>query len=303
MDVLARLVLAQAARLARRGAYGAAEALLGESVVATSGPRADVLDLKARIRAQQGRWAEAEALWREVLALDPGHAQARVALARLGGPARGWHHLAVVAARSLVAVAVLLLVWTVAAQRREIRRLATVPPAAVPPATAAPAEVPAASTPDVALLDSLEALLAPLAGVEVVRLDRELEVRFREGLFSEGLAFRPGARDVVAGLARTLGSLGVRTRARIVGHTDSLPLRAGAAYSSNTELGFARAMRVASMLLEAGVLDAGYTAVQSAADASPPADALASGAPPTAAGVPLAAPGDRTVTLYLAPAG
>jgi len=316
MDVLARLALAQAARLARRGAYDAAEALLGEPVVAASGSRLDVLDLKARIRAQQGRWAEAEALWREALTLDPGNAQARAALARLGGPARGWHHLAAVAARSLVAVAVLLLLWTVVAQRREIRRLATAPsgvttpaaaadaavsvprsetpPTASPadvPTTAPPAEVPVATARDVALLDSLEALLAPLSGVEVVRLERELEVRFREGLFSEGLAFRPGARDHLTGLARTLASLGARTQARIVGHTDALPLRAGAPYSSNLALGFARATHVAAMLLEAGALDAGHTAVQSAADGSPPYEA----------GGPVGAQRNRTVTLRLAP--
>lgn len=293
MDVLARLALAQAARLARSGEYGAAEALLGETALA-GGPRADVLDLRARIRAQQERWAEAQALWKEAQALDPENSYVRAALAALERPSSGRRHLLTVASRALALLAVLLLVWTVVAQRREIRRFATAPAAfaAGDTAKAEPPPEPASGIgTDLLLLDSLEAALAPLAGVTLVRRKGELEVRFPEGLFTEGITFRSGGQALVARVAESLMPTAGRVDAKIVGHTDSVPLRGGSTYSGNVALGFARATIVADILLGAGATLWSHTAAMSAADASPPYEGQA----------PEDARRNRSVTLLLAP--
>lgn len=59
---LAEACLAEAARLARRGKYAAAESLLAR-MPSGNGWQERALDLLARIRAQQGRLAEARAIW------------------------------------------------------------------------------------------------------------------------------------------------------------------------------------------------------------------------------------------------
>ena len=65
-----QIALSQAADLARVGQYSQAEALL-DSLQGEETP--EVLDLKARIRAQQGRLAEAQSLWERALTIDPGN--------------------------------------------------------------------------------------------------------------------------------------------------------------------------------------------------------------------------------------
>lgn len=74
--------LATAANLARRGQYAEAETLLAS--LPTDGPMAaPILDLKARVFAQQGRYVEAEACWIEAIRQSPGNPAYQAALARI----------------------------------------------------------------------------------------------------------------------------------------------------------------------------------------------------------------------------
>ena len=66
---LAQLALSKAAELARRGNFQEAEELIAGLGSGKEQPAA--LDLLARIRAQQGRWLEAEAFWKQALQQDP----------------------------------------------------------------------------------------------------------------------------------------------------------------------------------------------------------------------------------------
>lgn len=80
--VLRQIVFSRAADLARSGRYRAAEMLLSDLVVFD--PTVEIVDLLARIRAQQGRLAEAAVLWRRVVdVLEPRHEGAWAALARI----------------------------------------------------------------------------------------------------------------------------------------------------------------------------------------------------------------------------
>ena len=66
---LAQLVLVKAAELARAGQYQEAEDLISGLQEGKDSPV--VLDLLARMRAQQGRWLEAETFWKQALQQDP----------------------------------------------------------------------------------------------------------------------------------------------------------------------------------------------------------------------------------------
>lgn len=260
MEVLVRLVTAQAARLARQGRYRAAEALLAEAAD-DDGPRADVLDLQARIRAQEGRYPEAAALWRQALSLSPGNRDFQEALDLVARASPRRAHLAGAAARALVVVVLLFLGWNVIQQRGELVRLRGEIAAAPPP----PAEAAPSAQPEDALLDTLTAALASSPGMGVTRDDREIEVRFEEGLFTEGIALRPGARELLARVGELLSPVQTRIALEVRGHTDPLPLRATSPYRSNTALGLARATLVVELLAQGGALLPGSLAVRATA--------------------------------------
>lgn len=68
--LLFQVALCQAAELARHGRYGEADAVLAE--LARGRPRQPmILDMRARLRAQVGQFAEAEELWQQARQQDP----------------------------------------------------------------------------------------------------------------------------------------------------------------------------------------------------------------------------------------
>lgn len=72
--MLRDLLMAEAARLARRGRWAEAEMAVGAVLALEPSGRAEALDLLARMWAQQGRSKDAAAAWTEALALEPGNA-------------------------------------------------------------------------------------------------------------------------------------------------------------------------------------------------------------------------------------
>jgi len=74
-----RLNYFHAVELARQGCYADAELFLLEASY-QKGLRPAVLDLRAKMFAQQHRFSEAQACWLEALSLDPGNQQYRKAL-------------------------------------------------------------------------------------------------------------------------------------------------------------------------------------------------------------------------------
>jgi nucleoid-associated protein YgaU len=88
LGVLRQAVVARAAQLARRGRYPEAEqVLLGSTAGRDASPAA--LDLLARIRAQQGRFADAERLWSRATELDPANQTYAAGLRLAAGKRRG----------------------------------------------------------------------------------------------------------------------------------------------------------------------------------------------------------------------
>ncbi len=117
--LLPQIALAQATELARAGQYAAALDLLNGSPEVGTSPAG--LDLRARMCAQQGRLAEAEALWLEARRLDPQNSAYAAGLAEIARRQRGaalrlpW--------RALVGLALLLAVvwlWTGKAARPDV---------------------------------------------------------------------------------------------------------------------------------------------------------------------------------------
>ena len=82
MEMIERTTLAHAADLARAGRYKEAEAALREGLRDREASEA-ILDLLARIHAQQGHWKEAKAAWTQALKINPASEQYEAGLRRI----------------------------------------------------------------------------------------------------------------------------------------------------------------------------------------------------------------------------
>jgi flagellar motor protein MotB len=234
--------LTRASELARSGDTEAALVLLLQM-----DPTPAALDMRARIELQLGRYADAQALWREVLDQAPGHAGAKQGLvsverAVLRGKLLRQFALAIVLL-SAAGVGYLALrpkpeqPASAHVQQLPPRQLTAAKPAAAvhAPKPAAKVVAPAAPTlPQIALPE----------GVSMRREDGVQVYAFDGGLFSQGVAFVGGGRERVTALGRLLAPYTDTIKIELVGYIDTLPKPLETQYHDNTELALSRANAV-----------------------------------------------------------
>lgn len=271
------VALAQARTLARHGRFAEAEELL-DGAWGTTDPGPAVLDLRARIHAQQGRLDQADRCWAEAERLAPGDKQiadgrARIAALRDGRTRRlGSGALAGGSIVVVLAVAVLAGVWI-----EDDEPAPTAAPTAAPvarPSGGAPAATPSGGVPVARPSDTGDAVLAGLdlkvPGVRVRRGQAEIAITFEHGLFPSGTSLSPQGRAVLRDLAARLRPYRDRVDVTIVGHTDGRAVRPGGEYASNIELGAVRAAVVLDVLHDAGRIPVARLSVATTGSDLPP---------------------------------
>ena len=243
LGLIEQIMRSKAAELAYAGRYQEAEAL---TTALTREDDADpiILDLKARICAQQGRLLEAEAFWSRALRIDPANAAYRAGLKRIASIQS--RAVSMISYRvPAVALAILLLVLSVFTVRNyfmsvrdtllsdvrmEISRL-------MPGSqkSSRMENIP----PDVRIA---------IPGVSLRADGNRLVLGFNSGLFDNGISLKPESGELLAALARQLRPYAQRITVHVVGHTDNVPVPANNKYSDNVSLGMKRAMVVAEYL-------------------------------------------------------
>lgn len=219
-------------------------------------PTIAVLDLRARIHAQRGDLARADACWAEVQRLDPEHEPARRGRAAIAS--HGYRRPVQAAAAVLVLAALVTggAVW--------LPRLGAddpAPVAAPPSAFSAPSEDPevqrireqvAALTASTARQQQRLAEIAAaltLPGVRANVLADDVRVVFDAGLFTSDTNLAGGTAPLLAAVGRRLA--GLQVTATVVGH--SVPV-AGERNSGGTTTAYARAQVAAGALSTASGL-------------------------------------------------
>lgn len=254
-SLLRQILLTQARELARHGAYAQAESLLENFGPQSMEPQ--VLDLRARIRAQQGRLLEATQLWEEAAAGEPADSVYRTALDRIAQIQRRSGKLQVVLSLGAAAVFLILLVISISVISNRIDglrqmvtaeigqaadKLARMAQGQVQPASTSAAAPPGAGSPPPLDLE----LNTP--GVSAHQEANTLVLTFDAGLFENGTQLKPRAKKVLWALGQKLLIQVSGTSVHVIGHTDDLPLKAGHHYKDNPALGMARAMQVVEYL-------------------------------------------------------
>lgn len=274
-------VLAEAARQARQGRYDAARRLL-DQLGGRDSDDLEVLDLLARVHAQLGDLAAADACWARVEEIDRGHAGAREGRRRVAATWAGRHRSGARRAGSVVLVVLLVAAGVVVgsvltpsdqaadstvlaelrrsrAQQQELRDDLGALRSDVDRAVVQPRR-------------TLESAREELAGPgRTVRLDEEtVVVMFRTQLFTGAADLSPRGRRVLADAAGKLPDVDGDVAVSVVGHTDDVPVPAGSTYADNVELGLARAAAAARVVSRAADVPLGSVAVASGGPAGAP---------------------------------
>jgi flagellar motor protein MotB len=234
--LLRRLTMARAATLARAKRYDDAAELLASGTDRT----ASELDLLARVRAQQGRVVEAEALWTEARKLEPEDERIAAALRRLRAARRGQTF------RPVITLAAVVVAFGLGMMLRG-REPVPVPP---PPIRRLPLESP---------------------GVEVRRTGDTLSVVFARPLFAGGTQLTAEGGESLTQLGRKLEVRPGPIRIVVRGVTDDVPVAQTSRFRDNDDLALARATAAVQHLVATTRLPAASFAIQSTVEPNLPA--------------------------------
>ncbi|MGH3721126.1 MAG: OmpA family protein [Pseudonocardiaceae bacterium] len=252
--------LARAAHLARRGRYAEAHRVLDE-LGGRDSIDPDLLDLLARVHAQQGELAAADECWARVQQLgvdESGSRDGRRLIAQIHARRHRQR-----TGRAVGVVAVVLLAGAGIAGAVVAR-----PGQSTDQALSSELRETKTAIGDLARqvgdlqnrLDqvtlrperALQDLRAELAGSGLILRSESgtLVVTFPVGLFPSGAVLSAEGQRALADLGAHLGRFSRDVSFTVVGHTDDIPVAPNSRYTDNADLGFARA-RVAAQELSA----------------------------------------------------
>lgn len=274
---------ARAADLARSGEFTEAQDVLRELGGRDSADPA-VLDLLARIHAQRGELFDADECWALALRLDADFAPARA----------GRRRIAALMARRLrprggrVVLVVALVAVAVAGGGVAVRLLPVQRPGPDPVVLAELDEVQRGQRAQAERLDGmddrlgqtalrqqrvLDNLRAALAGnpALITRVDGgAVVVAFPTGVFSTGVQFSEAGSAALSDLAQRLRPFAGDVTITVVGHTEDAQVSSSTGYTTNAELGTARATLAAERMSEASGLLSATFSLSSSGAANPP---------------------------------
>jgi type VI secretion system protein ImpK len=264
---------AQLSRAARRGALEEAAADL-EKLLNAVPDWVSGLDLLARIRAQQGRIAEAIRLWSAATMLAPDNQQIAASLVYAsshGGVGdrafrAGWALLGLLVLAAVVGAG--LYKWrlgnrepdlTTSAPERPVDTRGSESRGSMPsPPVGKPGHPPA---------------FAGFAGIRIDTVGDALGLTPTNGLFAKGTELTVDGARVLERLGAKLASSSDSLSMTVIGHTDSIPFAAGSVVD-NEWLGFKRATTVMRYLHLQGGIPMGSMVARSAGASRPPYESL-----------------------------
>ncbi|AHH99611.1 OmpA family protein [Kutzneria albida] len=290
------MTITEAASFARRGRYTEASAVLaGLGGLGSTDPR--VLDLLARVYAQQGDLVAADECWAAVQRLDGDHSAADAGRRRIAELRSRRHRSGTARTVGLVALAGVVGVLAGVALRpgadpdlaAQLHRVQDGQQALTGKVSDLSAKLSQESTHREQLLAEVRAALSggPVSASEG---HGGVELSFSEGLFSALDRLSPAGRAALTELAGRLKKYCAELSVQIVGHTENALVSPDSGFVDNTDLALRRARVAAEQLAEATGLPA--SAFQLGAGGAV-FDQTKPGADPAR---------NRTVTLLLHPA-
>ena len=225
--LLRQVMYSRATDMARKGRYREARSLL-DDVDSMCGQSTMSLDLRARIEVQEGRFHEAEGLWRQALEMEPGNdvyiaALRRIDLIRRPLWVRSTPSIAMVIV--IIAIAVVGAVFVTGSNKKGKTGVLDSRHASTPIRLPSPLNI------------DVNGIYAKPEGNNTILI-------FDSGLFSRNTRLTQDGKALLTTLARQLESYVGKVSITVTGVTDDIPMPEQSRYVDNGALGMARALKV-----------------------------------------------------------
>lgn len=237
---------------AAKGDYALAGKYISD-LLKSNGEIPILLELQAKIFAQQGKFKEAEFLWKKCLQTEPDNIKYISALKRMNKLLRskamkfGWNF------RLLLKVAVsllfLFLFFLFIHWRVEIKEQLSSLNSKQDALNLKIDSLQNFKLIENDLLNIIMNRLTAIKGLSIKQSENEIVVVFDEGLFSKGIEIIPNQTDIVLKLSKMLEPFAGKIDINILGSADNIPITRGK-YQSNNALCIARAYVIYDLLYE-----------------------------------------------------
>lgn len=239
-------------KAASKGDYALAGSYISE-LLKSDGEIPVLLDLQAKIAAQQGKFKEAEFLWKKCLKTEPDNVSYISALNRVNKllSSKAFRFYGILRLLSVLVIILLLtiLFFVFIRERKEIRdRLASL--SGKHDSTIL--RIDNGQAPQISkneLLPDINNKISVVKGIHVDKTNDELSVVFENGLFYSGIKIKPDQVSTVLQLAKMLESYAGKIVIKIIGSTDDIPVATGK-FKNNNSLSIARANVIYGLVYE-----------------------------------------------------
>lgn len=238
---------------ASKGNYAEASDYLSE-LLKSNEESTIIFDLQAKIAAQQGKFREAEFLWRKCLKTEPENPDYNAALNRINKilstkTIRFYYFF-----KSSLVITVLVLIFVLlfmysserVAQKQQIINLKSQNEAILSKVE----NLITIKTPENKLLSSINEKLKPITGLTLVNTNNEIIILFDEGLFGNGADLKSNMKNILEILSKSISPYAGQIIVKIIGSTDSTPITFNNNFKNNDDLSIARAKAVFDWVYE-----------------------------------------------------
>lgn len=249
--------IVDAAHAARHGDYATARTIL-DDLGGSESPDPTVLDLLARVYAQQGNLADAEICWRRSAQFGGDRAAADAGRHRIEELRKGVRPQRNISRALVIGAFAGVVVVGAGVLGAVLTRPSAPQPAADPAAQRTIISLSqqvdqlrnqpdAVSAQRSRMLDQLTTALAgPL--MTISRAGDQIHIRFKVPIFGEATKTSQGGGAALTDLGARLRPFGKAVTVTITGHTEALRVAADSGFASNDALGLARALTAATQL-------------------------------------------------------
>lgn len=213
-----------------------------------------VFDLQAKIAAQQGKFREAESLWKKCLKTDPDNPAYFAALNRInkmaGSKSIRFYYLFKLLKVSTIALLVILLAFLFFRERVDRKKQLAFIVDQNEQMLSKVENIIHLKAPEKEIMSKINDKMGTIRGITLESKNNETTVLFNEGLFSRGDHIKSDQRITLDNISQALTPYAGQILVKIIGSTDNTPISLSTAFKTNDDLSISRAKAVFDRIYE-----------------------------------------------------
>ncbi len=238
---------------ASKGNYSLASEYLSE-LLKSQEESVIVFDLQAKIAAQQGKFREAEFLWKKCLKAEPDNPDYIAALNRINKIASSksfrFYYLFKLLKVVTIGLLIIILLFFYFYERVDRKQQLASIAGQNEEMLSKVENIINLKAPDNALLMKISDKMRTIRGINVDSENNEITILFNEGLFNRGDNVKSDQRITLDNISQTLSPYAGQIIVKIIGSADNTPISYSNAFKTNDDLSISRAKAVFDWVYE-----------------------------------------------------